>query len=188
MQLDSAMAALRRGEIVGIPTDTVYGLAVDPFQAEAVRTLFELKGRPRQKPIGLLGDTLDHFRGLVEITPQVEELVTGQWPGPLTLVVRSVVPLPAWVGDHHRHTVAIRIPDDALARELFALAGPLAVTSANPSEQAPAISAEEARGYFGDAVAIYLPGICSGGMSSTVIDFTVEPPMVLRRGPIELAM
>jgi tRNA threonylcarbamoyl adenosine modification protein (Sua5/YciO/YrdC/YwlC family) len=184
MDLEQAVDAIQRGKIVGIPTDTVYGLAVDPLQAGAVQALFDLKGRPPGKPIGLLGDTLDHFRPLVEITPIVEELVAGHWPGPVTLVTHSRVPLPDWVGDHRRHTVAIRVPDHALARELFALVGPLAVTSANPSDEDPAISEEQAKAFFGDAVATYLPGICSGGMSSTVVDVTVEPPHVLREGPV----
>ncbi len=184
MHIKEAVAAIRRGAIVGMPTDTVYGLAVDPRQAEAVRTLFELKGRPRRKPIGLLSDNLDHFRPLVEVTATVEELVADHWPGPLTLVARSLVPLPDWVGDHERHTVAIRVPDHPLTRELLALTGPLAVTSANPTDQKPAVSHEEAKALFGDTVLIYLPGMCPGGMSSTVVDVTVEPPVVLREGPV----
>ena len=184
MHIQEAVAAIHRGEIVGVPTDTVYGLAVDPLQAGAVRTLFELKGRPRHKPIGLLSDTLDHFRPLVEVTTTVEELVADHWPGPLTLVARSLVPLSDWVGDHERHTVAIRVPDHLLTRELLALTGPLAVTSANPTDQKPAISHGEAKDLFGDSVAIYLPGICPGGTSSTVVDVTVEPPVVLRAGPV----
>jgi tRNA threonylcarbamoyl adenosine modification protein (Sua5/YciO/YrdC/YwlC family) len=186
MHLEEAIAAIRRGEIVGVPTDTVYGLAVDPLQAGAVRALFDLKGRPRNKPIGLLGDTLDDFRPLVEVTPVVEELVAGHWPGPLTLVARSLVDLPEWVGDHQRHTVAIRVPDHAHARRLLSLVGPLAVTSANPSGLKPAISRAAAVAYFEDAVAVFLAGPCHGGTSSTVVDVTVEPPKVLRRGPIEL--
>jgi tRNA threonylcarbamoyl adenosine modification protein (Sua5/YciO/YrdC/YwlC family) len=186
MHLEAAIAAIRRGEIVGVPTDTVYGLAVDPLQAGAVQALFDLKGRPHHKPIGLLGDTIDHFRPLVDVTPVVEELVASHWPGPLTLVTRSLVPLPDWVGDHQRHTVAIRVPDHALARELFSRVGPLAVTSANPSDQDPAVSHEAAKAFFGDTVAVFLPGLCSGGTSSTVVDVTVEPPKVLREGPVGL--
>ncbi len=187
MHLEEALAAVRDGGIVGVPTDTVYGLAVDPLQPGAVRALFDLKGRPRRKPIGLLGDTLDHFGSLVEITPLVRELVVGHWPGPLTLVVRSRVPLPEWVGDHRRQTVAIRVPDHALARELFSLVGPLAVTSANPSGQAPAVSREEAVAFFKGAVSAYLPGSCPGGTASTVVDVTVDPPRVLREGPVDIA-
>ena len=182
------MAAISDGEIVGVPTDTVYGLAVDPLQAAAVQALFEVKGRPHHKPVGLLSDTLDHFRTLVEVTPIVEELVAGHWPGPLTLVVRSAVPLPDWVGDHVRHTVAIRVPDHPLTRELLALTGPLAVTSANLSDRRPAVSAESARSSFGEVVSVFLPGVCPGGTSSTVVDVTVEPPRVLRAGPIDLGL
>jgi tRNA threonylcarbamoyl adenosine modification protein (Sua5/YciO/YrdC/YwlC family) len=185
MRLDEAVAAIRRGGIVGIPTDTVYGLGVDPLQAGAVQALFDLKGRPRNKPIGLLSDSLEHFRALIKVTPVVEDLVAGHWPGPLTLVARSLVQLPDWVGDHERHTVAIRVPDHTLARKLLALTGPLAVTSSNLSEQRPAVSEEEARAFFGDAVAVYVPGRCPGGVSSTVIDVTVDPPKVLREGPVK---
>ncbi len=184
MHINDAVAAIGRGEIVGIPTDTVYGLAVDPLQAEAVQALFELKGRPRHKPIGLLSDSLDHFRPLVEVTGTIEDVVRGHWPGPLTLVARSRVPLPEWVGDHQRHTVAIRVPDHPLARELLALTGPLAVTSANPSDEEPAVSHGRAEALFGDAVAVYLPGRCPGGTSSTVVDVTVDPPKVVREGPV----
>jgi tRNA threonylcarbamoyl adenosine modification protein (Sua5/YciO/YrdC/YwlC family) len=186
MQLQEALDALRRGRIVGVPTDTVYGLAVDPLQPAAVQALFVVKGRPQHKPVGLLSDTLDHFRALVEVTPIVEELVAGHWPGPLTLVARSAVPLPEWVGDHARHTVAIRVPDHPLTRELLALTGPLAVTSANRTDEKPALSAENAFALFGDEVAVYLPGLCPGGTSSTVIDVTVDPPRVLRKGPLSL--
>jgi len=185
MRLQEAVAAVAAGRIVGVPTDTVYGLAVDPLQAGAVQALFELKGRPRHKPIGLLSDTLDHFRPLIEVTPIVEDLVAGHWPGPLTLVARSRVPLPEGVGDHELHTVAVRVPDHPLTRELLSLTGPLAVTSANPSDQKPAVSEEEAMAFFGGAVAVFLPGICSGGTSSTVVDVTVDPPMVLREGPVQ---
>ena len=186
MNMEEAISAIRTGAIVGIPTDTVYGLAVDPLQADAVQALFGLKGRPRNKPIGLLADSLEDFRSLVEITSVAEELVDGHWPGPLTIVARSLVPLPDWVGDHDRHTVAIRVPDDALARELFSQVGPLAVTSANRSDQKPSVSHEEAKALFGDSVAVYLPGICPGGVSSTVVDVTMEPVKVLREGPVKL--
>jgi tRNA A37 threonylcarbamoyladenosine synthetase subunit TsaC/SUA5/YrdC len=99
-----------------------------------------------------------------------------------------LVPLPDWVGDHVRHTVAIRVPDHPLTRELLALTGPLAVTSANHSNRRPATSAEAARALFGDAVSVFLPGVCPGGTSSTVVDVTCEPPRMLRAGPIDLGL
>jgi tRNA A37 threonylcarbamoyladenosine synthetase subunit TsaC/SUA5/YrdC len=91
------------------------------------------------------------------------------------------------VGDHQAHTVAIRAPDHGLARGLLALFGPLAVTSANLSDRSPAVSDVEAEGMLGDAVAVYLPGSCPGGTASTVVDMTVEPPKVLRKGPVKLS-
>ena len=183
---EDAAAAIRQGSVVGVPTDTVYGLAVDPLQPAAVLSLFEVKGRPRDKPIGLLGSAVDQFDSLVEVTATARELAERHWPGPLTLVVRSRVPLPDWVGDHSRHTVAIRVPHHPLARELFAVTGPLAVTSANLSGHAPAVDDEEARTMFGEAIDLYLPGVCPGGTASTVVDVTVDPPRVLREGPIKL--
>jgi tRNA threonylcarbamoyl adenosine modification protein (Sua5/YciO/YrdC/YwlC family) len=185
--LDEAAIAVRRGAIVGVPTDTVYGLAVDPLQTAAVQSLFELKGRPRSNPVGLLGAAVDQFEPLIDMTASARSLADRQWPGPLTLVVKTRVPLPDWVGDHDRGTVAIRVPGHALARSLFSIAGPLAVTSANLSGLAPAVNDVEARAVFGEAVDVYLTGACPGGTASTVVDVTVDPPRVLREGPIELS-
>ncbi len=161
----------------------MYGLGVDPGQPEAVRALFELKGRPSDKPIGLLAASLEDLRPLVDINQPAIELADEFWPGPLTLVVASAVPLPDWVGDHARHTVAVRVPDHATARRLFASTGPLAVTSANRSGEPPANDDGEARAIFGEAVAVYLPGASRRGAASTVVDVTVDPPRVVREGP-----
>lgn len=186
LPIGEAADALQRGGIVGVPTDTVYGLAVDPLQAAAVLSLFELKGRPHHNPIGLLGSAIDQFEPLVEVTAAARKLADAHWPGPLTLVVGSRVSLPDWVGDHDRNTVAIRVPDHSLARDLFSTTGPLAVTSANLSGRAPATDDEEARAMFGRAVLVYLSGSCPGGTASTVVDVTVDPPRVLREGPLRL--
>lgn len=181
-----AVEAIERGEIVGVPTDTVYGLAVHPRLPGAVRRLFELKGRPVGRPIGLLASAIDDFARLADINRAAARLAARHWPGPLTLVVSSTAPLPDWVGDHQRNTIAVRVPDLEIVRRLFAATGPLAVTSANRSGEQAALSDREARECFGDAVAYYVPGTCAGGEPSTVVDTTVDPPEVLRKGPIAI--
>lgn len=184
MSIATALAALRQGKIVGVPTDTVYGLAVDPGSAAAVQSLFELKGRPYDKPVALLVDSAEQAQQVVEMPPPALVLADRHWPGPLTLVVRSRIDLPAWVGDR-RGTVGVRVPDHPVARALLAGAGPLAVTSANRSGEPPARDADGARAIFGDAVAAYLEGTCRGGEASTVVDMTVDPPRVVRPGPVQ---
>ncbi len=185
MSLSNALAALRQGKIVGMPTDTVYGLAVDPGIPAAVEALFDLKGRPYDKPVALLVDSAEQAQQIVEVPPAAMALADRHWPGPLTLVVRSQIDLPPWVGDR-RGTVGVRIPDHPVARALLAAAGPLAVTSANRSGEPPARDADGARAIFGDAVAEYLEGTCRGGEASTVVDMTVDPPRVVRPGPVQI--
>ena len=182
--IDAAVAAIRRGRIVGMPTDTVYGVGVDPLDPEAVAALFELKGRPDEKAIPVLVATAAQALEIVEIPPEVEEMAVRHWPGPLTLVLRRHIELPDWVGDREKGTVAVRIPDHPVALDLLAVSGPLAVTSANRSGDPPALHEVEARALLGSGVAVYLEGSCPGGQSSTVVDMTSVPPVMLRRGPV----
>lgn len=186
MDIERAVEAVKAGSIVGMPTDTVYGVGADPRRPLAVQALFDLKGRPVDKPVGLLGASLDALRSLIVVGEEAVELAARFWPGPLTLVVESAVPLPAWVGDHVRRTVAVRVPNHPVALEFLAVTGPLAVTSANRTGEPPAVSDIEARALLGDAVAVYLPGVCPGGTSSTVVDVTVDPPKMLREGPADI--
>ncbi len=180
----AAVAAIHRGLIVGMPTDTVYGVGVDPLNTAAVQALYEAKRRPEEKAIPVLAATAAQLLEIVEIPPEVEDMALRHWPGPLTLVLRRHVALPEWVGDGERETVAVRIPDHPVTLDLLAAAGPLAVTSANRSGEAPALDHQEARDLLGDAVAVYLEGRCAGGTSSTVVDMTVDPPALLRKGPL----
>lgn len=184
--IKAAVAALRRGLIVGVPTDTVYGLAVDPLNAEAVAALFELKGRPDEKALPVLAATVSQLRDLVDMPPNIEDIARRHWPGPLTLVLRRRVELPDWVGDGELETIAVRIPDHPTALSLLGAAGPLAVTSANRSGEPPALHEAEALDQLGGGVAVYLDGWCPGGASSTVVDVTLSPPRLLREGPVTL--
>ncbi|MGD2042511.1 MAG: L-threonylcarbamoyladenylate synthase [Acidimicrobiia bacterium] len=184
--ISDAVAAIRAGEVVGLPTDTVYGIGVDPLNEEAVARLFELKGRPEHKPVGLLVATVDQAREIGEIHETVAELASHHWPGALTLVVTPRVVLADWVGDRQLRTVGIRVPDHSVARALLEETGPLAVTSANESGGAEAMSDREAREIFGDRVAVYLEGVAPGGEASTVVDATGAELSVIRQGPVHI--
>lgn len=186
-RVDRAVEAIRNGLIVGLPTDTVYGVGVDPTNPEAVALLFELKGRPSHKPVGLLASSLEQAAMIGEIRGRAAALASEHWPGALTLVVRPKVVLADWVGDVQRHTVGIRVPDHPLARELLEETGPLSVTSANRSGESEAMSDAEARELFGEAVAVYLPGTSPGGEASTVVDVSGDDVTVLRAGPVRIA-
>jgi tRNA threonylcarbamoyl adenosine modification protein (Sua5/YciO/YrdC/YwlC family) len=169
-----------------MPTDTVYGVGVDPLNESAVTRLFDLKERPEHKPVGLLVASLAQAKIIGEIEGLAEQLAIAHWPGALTLVVTPRVILANWVGDSQRRTVGIRVPDHPVALQLLEACGPLAVTSANRSGGAEARDDAEARATFGDEVAVYLPGSAPGGEASTVVDATGARLVVLREGPVHL--
>jgi tRNA threonylcarbamoyl adenosine modification protein (Sua5/YciO/YrdC/YwlC family) len=182
--IEDAARAIVAGQVVGLPTDTVYGIGVDPFSTEAVSRLFDLKGRPPHKPVGLLLASIEDAREVGEIGDTTEAVAVEHWPGALTLVVRTKVILADWVGDEQAETVGIRVPDHPVALGLLARTGPLAVTSANRSGEADTTNETEARVVFGDQVAVYLEGQSPGGIPSTVVDATGPELRVLRPGPI----
>jgi L-threonylcarbamoyladenylate synthase len=184
--IEAALAAILEGQVVGLPTDTVYGIGVDPFNFDAVATLFELKVRPADKPIGLLVATLEQAQEIGEIESEAQALAREHWPGALTLIVTPKVVMADWVGDQQRRTIGIRVPDHPVARELLELSGPLAVTSANESGGPEAMSDRDARDMFGGRVAVYIEGTAPGGEASTVVDVTGASPAVLRQGPIDI--
>jgi tRNA threonylcarbamoyl adenosine modification protein (Sua5/YciO/YrdC/YwlC family) len=187
IDLQRAVEALEAGLVVGVPTDTVYGIAADPFQEKAVESLFRIKGRPGEKPVSLLVADREMARSLGEFGPQADELAASRWPGPLTLVVRRQEGLPDWVGDSASDTIGLRVPDHPAMAGLLRVTGPLAVTSANRSGEPAPLDDAEARRLLGDGVAVYLPGTCPGGESSTVVDATGPELKVLRSGPIRFS-
>ena len=184
--IDDAVKAVARGEVVGVPTDTVYGVGVDPFSFDAVARLFELKGRPDYKPVGVLVATTAQAREVGHLSDDVAEFADHHWPGALTLVVTAGVVMADWVGDMQRRTIGVRVPDHPVALELLQATGPLAVTSANLSGGPETMSDDEARALFGDRVAVYLQGVAPGGAASTVVDATGAHLVVLREGPVEI--
>lgn len=168
-----ARQAIGRGELVVLPTDTVYGVAADAFSASAVQKLLDAKGRTRQMPPPVLVAGVATLRALVaEVPESVERLVEACWPGGLTIVLPAQPSL-SWDLGETRGTVAVRMPAHRIALELLEETGPLAVSSANLTGRAAAISAEDAQAMLGDSVAVYLDdGLSANGVASTIIDAT----------------
>lgn len=167
-----ARQAIGRGELVVIPTDTVYGVAADAFSADAVQRLLDAKGRGRQSPPPVLIPNTGTLVALAaEVTEPLRDLAAAFWPGPLTIVTQANPSLD-WDLGETGGTVALRIPDNPLARELLQETGPLAVSSANLTGEPAAGSAAEAREMLGDSVAVYLDGGEARGEASTIIDAT----------------
>jgi len=184
LDLARVLDALRVGLVIGLPTDTVYGLAADAFHEQGVRSLFELKRRSGVKPVPILVADLEQAARLAVLDETAVAAAERHWPGPLTLVLRRVAGLPAWVGSDAAGSVGVRVPDHPAALEVLAAHGPLAVTSANRSGADPAVSDSVAMAEFGSAVAAYLPGRGGGGLPSTVVDLIGPSSRVLRRGPV----
>ncbi|HVM27215.1 MAG TPA: L-threonylcarbamoyladenylate synthase [Mycobacteriales bacterium] len=185
--VDAAVTALRRGELVVLPTDTVYGIAADAFSPAAVGRLLETKGRGRDMPVPVLVGAWRTIDGLAEtVTPVARRLVEAFWPGPLTLVVRAAPSL-VWDLGETRGTVAVRMPLHPVALGVLEQTGPLAVSSANRTGLPPATDAAEAARQLGTAVQVYLDGGASGDpVPSTIVDLTGDVPRVLRAGAVSL--
>jgi len=181
----AATAAIRRGELVVLPTDTVYGVGADAFNPTAIAALLTAKGRGRDMPVPVLVSNLQMLDALVDHLPDAARaLVDEFWPGALTLVLRHTAHL-AWDLGESLGTVAVRMPADPLALELIGQTGPLGVSSANRSGHPPATTMLDARLQLGAAVAVYLDGgPRAEPVPSTIVDLTADPPRVLRAGAI----
>lgn len=183
--LERAAAALRQGQIVAFPTDTVYGVGVVASNAAGISRLYEVKGRALDKGIPVLLADLDDLPKIAASIPEAaQSLMARFWPGPLTLVVPRRPDLPANISPDAN--IAVRIPDHPVARALIrAAGGALATSSANLSGQPAATTAREAYDYLRGRVAIVLDdGPSPGGSASTVVDCTASVLRILRTGPI----
>jgi len=179
--------AVQSGELVVIPTDTVYGIGADAFDADAVARLLRAKGRGREMPPPVLvsaATTLDALA--VGVPSYARALMEELWPGPLTLVCHQQPSLQWDLGDT-RGTVAVRMPDHAVALELLARTGPLAVSSANTTGRPAATDADQAEAMLGEKVAVVLDdGPTPGSAPSTIVDVTGDAGRVLRLGAVSL--
>lgn len=176
---------MRRGELVVLPTDTVYGLGADAFASAAVARLLAAKRRGRDMPVPVLVGSPRTLPGIASgLTKEANALVEAFWPGALTIVVTHQPSLRWDLGDAGG-TVAVRMPLHPVAIELLTETGPMAVSSANRSGQPPATTCDEAYDQLGSDVSVYLDGGPSGGpVPSTIVDLTADPPRVLRTGAI----
>jgi len=183
--VEAASLAIQRGELVVMPTDTVYGLAADAFDKDAVQELLDAKGRGRDMPPPVLvsaATTLDALA--VRVPSWARALVEEFWPGALTLVCHAHASLQWDLGDT-RGTVAVRMPDHPVALEILERTGPLAVSSANLTGRPPATEASAAEEMLGEDVEVIVDGGTSpGGAASTIVDATCTPGRVLRQGAL----
>ena len=181
--LERTAGALAAGDVVAIPTDTLYGLAVSPFVPGATDKLFAAKQRPRDVALPVLVGDVDDVERLAVVPTIARRLIERFWPGGLTIVLPRRDDVEVDVGSVES-TVGVRCPDDAFIRALARRAGPLAVTSANLHRASTPETAQEVAAVFGDSVAVIVDDGPRAGAASTVVDCTGDVPRVLREGVI----
>jgi L-threonylcarbamoyladenylate synthase len=188
LALAAGARVIRGGGLVAFPTETFYGLGADALDPAAVARLYRAKGRPEDKPVLVLVDSIAMAAGLVAAIPdRVRELMLRHWPGPLTIVLEASSAVPgALTGG--TGTLGVRLPGHAAARGLVGAAGrPVTAPSANPHGAAPPTTAAEVVRCLGAAVDLVLDGgPTAGGPASTVVDCTTWPPRIVRPGPVVL--
>lgn len=186
-----AKVGLDRGEVVVIPTDTVYGLAADAFNAKGVELLMTTKGSEKALPPTVLIPRVETMSALATDLPLIaNQLAAAFWPGALTMVLKAQSTL-NWDLGETRGTVALRVPDHKITLALLEDVGPLAVTGANKSGEPAAVTAQQAAEYFENKVSVYLDaGTSAKGEASTILDLSQvrdgQPIRVLRKGAISL--
>jgi L-threonylcarbamoyladenylate synthase len=181
-----ARHAIADGGLVAFPTDTVYGVACDPYNVAAIERLYAAKGRDREKAIPLLLSTASRCAEIAGTLPNgATRLGSAFWPGALTLVVPRAANLPSALGGGD--TIAVRVPDHAELRAFIeSCGGALATSSANLSGRPDAVTAEQVAQYLGDAVQVVIDGgTTRGGVPSTVVTCVADPPTILREGAID---
>lgn len=182
--LAEAIDAVRAGDLIVIPTDTVYGIGGRPDRSATTERIFEVKGRPRSLELPILTASTAAARQVAVFDERAELLATAFWPGPLTLVLSRAAEAADWDLGGNPDTIGVRVPRHPLALELLRATGPMAVTSANPTGVPPLDDADDLVAAFGEAVAVY---VCEerplAGRSSTVVGLT-EGLVVLREGDV----
>jgi L-threonylcarbamoyladenylate synthase len=184
--IDEAVKWILSGAVVALGTDTLYGLAVDPFNRAAVARLFDLKGREADRAMPLIAASVAQVSThLGRLTPAAERLASRYWPGPLTLAIGAPAALPREVTGG-RQTVGVRVPAADVARAVCAGCGrPITATSANLSGNQPTADPDEVERALGDRIDFLLDtGPAPGGPPSTIVDVTTAPPTLIRAGAI----
>lgn len=177
--------ALRAGQPVIVPTDTVYGLAADPRQPDAVKALFDLKERPDGVPVAVLVATVEQAQRVIEWSSLVDRIAAAHWPGAVTIVglLKDASLTLGSVG-----TAGVRLPDHDFLRACAQQFGPIACTSANRHGQPTITNPAELVEALGDEVEVIVDGGLLDGLASTVVDANTEPPQVLRQGAVEVVI
>ena len=180
--VEAAVAELRSGRVVGMATDTVYGLAARADDDRAIAEIYRVKDRPGDRSLAVLVADVDQAARLVAMTGAAADLAHAFWPGPLTIVASRTVPSSVGVGDES--TIAVRCPDDEIVRAIAARVGPLAATSANRHGDSPPTCAADVAEIF-PSIRVVLDGGERGAGASTVVSVTGDELKVIRRGPID---
>jgi tRNA threonylcarbamoyl adenosine modification protein (Sua5/YciO/YrdC/YwlC family) len=186
--IEAAVEAVKRGDLVVLPTDTVYGIGADAFKSWAVAAMLTAKGRDRSMPSPVLVGSRSTLDGLVFTLPSAAaDLAEAFWPGGLTIIVEHAPSLDWDIGDTGG-TVGLRMPLHPVALEVLRETGPMAISSANKTGQSPAVSASEAREQFGFSVSVYLEAgeAAPDALSSSIVDVTGPVPKLLRAGAIPI--
>ncbi len=184
--IEDASEAVRRGELIVFPTDTVYGIGADPRDPAATAHVFDAKRRPRDLTLPVLAATLEVARTLARFDDRAERMTAAFWPGPLTVVLPRAPVSRTWDLGGDSATIGLRVPSHPLAFAVLSATGPLATTSANRSGEPPAGTCDELHAAFGGLVAVYL---CQEdrleGAASTVVDLTRRDARILRAGGVD---
>jgi len=184
-QVKEAVQILKKGGVIVLPTDTVYGLGADAFNSKAVDRIYEIKNRPRHLPLPLLLSGVSQITMIAESVPEVGWFLASRfWPGGLTLVLPKIASLPSYLT--RGPTIAVRIPNHPICLALIeGLGRPIIGTSANISGRPSCLTTDEVKQQLGDKVDLIIDGgKCPGGGESTIVDVTGEVPVVLRQGII----
>lgn len=178
---------LKRGGVVAAATETFFGLLADIGRHRAVRHIRKIKGLEDNDPLMIIVASIDDVEKYAErLTPQARVLAGAYWPGPLTLIVRARMTLPRYLLGPY-NTVALRVPGECDAADILNLAGkPLTATSCNLHGEVPATTSRQALEIFSKKVDFIVPGTSPGGLPSTIVDSTVDPPVIRRRGIISV--
>ncbi|HDP70510.1 MAG TPA: threonylcarbamoyl-AMP synthase [Actinobacteria bacterium] len=184
--IERAAAILKAGGLVVFPTETVYGLGADAFNSKAVEKIFKVKGRAFNKPLSICISDVGSLNCLVKDPPNFTKEIIGEfWPGPLTLIFKKsdVVPMEVTCG---KDTVGIRFPKNKIALSIISFCkNPVALTSTNISGAASLVQVEQVLNYIGEKIDLVLDGGKTEiGTESTILDLTVTPPVIIRKGAI----
>jgi L-threonylcarbamoyladenylate synthase len=184
--IEDAAEALRRGELVVFPTDTVYGLAARPDDPVATARCFDAKRRPHGLSLPILAASVEAARAVARFDDRADRVASALWPGALTLILPRTETSAPWELGANADSIGVRVPRHPLALALLELTGPLAVTSANLSGRPPAGTCDELQAFFGDQVAVYLCRDEEGdGAASTVLDLAHGDARLVRLGGVD---